>query len=209
MDVDVWSDLVCPWCWIGLARLRQAAREAGVDVRVRHHAFELDPGRSATEPVMDMLVSKYGAHAPAMVANAEAAARADGLRPGFTKAIAAPTRLAHQVVLAVQASGDAGPVLQRIFRAHFEDGLDISDAAVLRRLGEEAGCPAQAVESGLRGGAWRDAVLEDERQAAAAGVRGVPFFVLDGRRAFSGAHPVPALREVLAQAQRGPQAPRA
>lgn len=205
LRVDVWSDLVCPWCHIGLRRLRRVAREAGVALTVVHHAYQLDPSRTASGPTREHLARRYGAeNVDGLFASAERAARSEGLDLRLAETIACNTFDGHRLVALGLRLG--GPELQdavvtRLMRGHFEERLDLGDPAVLRRLGEEAGLPAELAGALLADeGQLADEVDADLHQARQLGVRGVPFFVVGGRLAFSGAQPEGTFREAFRQA---------
>ena len=197
MRIDVWADFACPWCAIGHHRLRQALEGAGMAAEVVHHAYELDPGRRGTGPVLEHLRRRYGEAAPHMVQRVQAVAAADGLaiRPG--DAVAANTFDAHRLALWAQERGMGPAVVDRLFRAHFQELLDLSDRAVLARCAQEAGLPRADAEAMLAGDRLAQEVRADEAAAQAMGVGGVPFFVFDGRAALSGAQPVAVFQRAL------------
>lgn len=195
--VDVWADVVCPFCWIGKARLERAAARAGVPVEVVLHAFRLHPEETRTMPLRDYLAGRFGPSASAMQARTEAMGRADGLPFDMGRAVYAPTLDAHRLILLAQDQGRGNTMAERLMRAHFAEGLDVSDRDVLLRLAQEAGLDRDAAAAGLASDAQREEVLADEAAARASGIRGVPFFVLDGRHALSGAQPVETFEEAL------------
>jgi predicted DsbA family dithiol-disulfide isomerase len=194
--VDVWSDLVCPWCHIGLHRLRRVAAESGVALDVQHHAYLLEPDRTESVPVREALGHRYGAdRVDGMFAAARQAGHAEGVELDFDRAIAADTRPGHALVAqAPPAARDA--LVRSLMEAHFRDGLDLADADVLRRIAGKTGVATDVVDAVLAGAGAGD-VDGDLAAARQMGVRGVPFFVFDGRYAFSGAHPDDAFREAL------------
>ena len=201
LRVDVWSDLVCPWCHIGLRRLRRIAQEDGVDLQVVHHAYQLDPGRTASAPTRDALGLRYGpANVEGMFRQAEQAAAGEGLQLRLADTIACNTFDGHRLAAVATAHGLQDAMVQRLMRAHFEEHLDLGDASVLARLAEEAGLPRAEAESALAGDAGAAEVDEDLHQARQMGVRGVPFFVVGGRLAFSGAQPDAVFREAFRRA---------
>lgn len=199
LRVDVWSDLVCPWCHIGLHRLRRIVQSDGLDVEVVHHAFQLDPARTRSAPTREALAQRYGGNVPAMMSNAERAGAMEGLALRLEESVACNTRDGHRVVALAQRHGPAlqDAVVQRLMRAHFEEGTDLGDRAVLARLAGEAGLDAGSVAAMLETDGLQEHVNADLDQARALGVRGVPFFLFGGRYAFSGAQPDAAFREAL------------
>jgi predicted DsbA family dithiol-disulfide isomerase len=196
--VDVWSDLVCPWCLIGLHRLRRVAAEAGVPLEVVHHAYQLDPTRASSGPTRDYLASRYGAsNVDAMLANATRAAAAEGLDLRLGDSISANTRDGHRLIALAARQGLQDALVGRLMKAHFEESADLADAATLARLASEVGLPSAQAADALAGDRFDDEVDDDLQRARQMGVRGVPFFVFGGRYAFSGAQPDEAFREAL------------
>jgi predicted DsbA family dithiol-disulfide isomerase len=206
--VDVWSDLVCPWCRIGLHRLRRVAGGAGVAIDVVHHAFQLDPARRESGTTREALARKYGpGNVDAMLANATRAAEAEGLRMRLADSIACDTRDGHRLSAAAAGHGLQDAMVDRLMQGHFEEAADLGDPATLVRLAAEAGLPADKAQQVLSSQAFSAEVEEDLAQAARLGIRGVPFFVFGGRYAFSGAQPDEAFREALRLASGPPVAP--
>ena len=196
--VDVWSDLVCPWCHIGLHRLRRVAAEAQVPLAVVHHAFQLDPTRAASGPTREALASKYGApNVEALLANATRGGASEGLHLRLADSIAANTRDGHRLAALAARHGLQDALVSRLMEAHFEEAADLGDAATLGRLAGEAGLAADEVEAVLASDGFDGEVEDDLQRARQMGVRGVPFFVFGGRYAFSGAQPDEAFREAL------------
>lgn len=187
--VDVWSDLVCPWCHIGLHRLRRLAKEQGVALDLVHHAYQLDPARTTSAPTRDALAQRYGRNVEAMLRNAEQAGQAEGLRLRLGDSIACNTRDGHRVAALALSQGKQDAVAERLMRGHFEESEDLGEPTVLARLAGEAGLDPPAVEAMLGTDAFAEEVLADLDQARAMGVQGVPFFVFAGQFAFSGAQP--------------------
>jgi predicted DsbA family dithiol-disulfide isomerase len=198
--VDVWSDLVCPWCHIGLHRLRRVAKDAGVPVEVVHHAYQLDPRRTGSASTRQYLAEKYGAgNVDALLDNATRAGRTEGLELRLADSIACNTREGHRLVAyaASRGRGLQDALVGRLMKAHFEESADLGDPETLVRLAGEVGLAANEARAALTDPALDAHVQADLDQARAMGVRGVPFFVFDGRFAFSGAHPDDAFREAL------------
>ncbi len=217
MQVDVWSDVVCPWCFIGKRRL-EAALASFPDrdrVTVVYHAFELDPQapKEATVPLDELLGRKYGL-SPAKVAEVQArvteAARGEGLAFALDRARPENTFDAHRLIALARAHGRQAAAKEALMRAYFEQGRRVGDPAELRAIGREVGLPADAVDRVVDDpSAFADEVRADEAAARRTGIRGVPFFVVDGKYAVSGAQPAEVLRGALAQAwsERPPAAP--
>ena len=219
MRIDIWSDVVCPFCWIGKRHLESAlevfrADHPDTDVEVVWRAFELDPaaprhGESGVdESSAQMLSRKYGmpqAEAEATQEQMAGRFRELGLEFDWRSARISSTFDAHRLAALAADHGKADEVDEALRRAHFTDGERLSDPAVLRRIGVEAGLPADAVDQMLSGDGFGERVREDVEAARGIGVQGVPFFVFDGRLAVSGAQPVEVFGQALEQAVAGRQ----
>ncbi len=207
MHVEIWSDIACPWCYVGKRRFEAALAdfEHRDDVRVTWRSFELDP---TAPPARDVdsaqhLAEKYALsreEALAMQARVTDVAAAEGLDFRFDLARGANTFDAHRVLHLAAAHGRQDATAERIMRAYLGEGELISDHATLERLAVQAGLPADEVRELLAGDRYAADVREDERTAAALGIHAVPFFVVDRRIGASGAHPPAALLELLRQA---------
>jgi predicted DsbA family dithiol-disulfide isomerase len=209
MRIDVWSDVVCPWCYVGKRRLDAALagfaeRDA---VSVSWRAFELDPSaprvRDPSISYAQRLARKYGkslAEAEAMVQRMTEVGAADGLDFHFERARSGNTFDAHRVLQMAAERGRQEAVGERLFRGYFTDGEAIGEADVLARLAAEAGLDAAEVRAMLDGDAWKDGVRADETEAADLGIHGVPFFLIDGKYAISGAEAAPVLLGALERA---------
>lgn len=205
MQVDVWSDVVCPWCYLGTRRLNRAIEASGLAVEVTHHAFELDPTRprGVVESQLELLVTKYHAtpeQIRASWANLEQLGEAEGITYRFEGGQVGNSADAHRLVRLGLDAGLQSVVLDRLFRAHFSEGRSIFDHASLTELGVEAGLDRAEVAAVLASDQYAAEVAEDQAIARSLGVTGVPFFVLDRRYGVSGAQPVETLESALAQA---------
>jgi predicted DsbA family dithiol-disulfide isomerase len=203
MRVDIWSDIVCPWCYIGKRRFDQALASFGGqdEVEVVHHSFELDPSFDRDRPqlLLDMLAAKYRLD-PEQAGQAEARvaaqAAADGL--GYTSdRLVGNTFDAHRLVHLGADRGRGAETLQRLYEAHFAEGRPVFTPADLAVVAAEAGLDPDEARQVLDGGGYADAVRADEAAAAEVGISAVPFFVLDGTYGVSGAQPASVLAEVL------------
>ncbi len=206
MEVEVWSDVVCPWCFIGKRRLERALAEfpQGDQVRVRHRAFQLDPGaQTAGRPTVDVLAEKYGidrSQAIEMMSDVTDTAAGDGLHYQLDKTLTGNTATAHRLVLWAQEREAGAALLEAVFHAYFELGQPVFTLSDLEPLLVEAGLdPAEAGEM-LAGDAYVADVVEDQAMAAQLGANGVPFFVVDRKVGVAGAQPVPVLLSALEQA---------
>ena len=207
VKVEIWSDVVCPWCYIGKRRFEQAL--AGFphrdEVEVVWRAFELDPSAPAerTGGYAENLAGKYGvplAQAQQMIDTMTATAAQDGLDLDFGTARPGGTFDAHRLLHAAAERGVQDAVKERLLRATFTEGEPIGDSETLVRLVAEAGLDADEARAVLASDRYAAEVRGDEQQARAYGISGVPFFVVDGRYGVSGAQPAEALGQVLAQA---------
>lgn len=215
MKVEIWSDMMCPFCYIGKRKFEKAldrfAHKDGVEVSWR--SFQLDPGLR-TQPgksVNQYLSERKGwslEHAREMNAHVTRLAGAVGLDYDFDKAVVANSFDAHRVVQLARTRGLDGQVEERLFRAYFTEGRDISDHATLIELGAEAGLDGEEVRATLAGDDFAAEVKQDLLEARRIGVTGVPFFVLDRKYAVSGAQDTPTFLKVLEQTfnERGPAA---
>ena len=207
--IDVVSDVVCPWCYVGKRHLESALAtlaEAGEPVpAVRWHPYELNPGLPA-EGVdrREYLERKFGG--PARAAQVYERVRRAGTQAGiafdFERIALQPnTRDAHRLVAWVQTRGDAGPLVERLFRAYFVEGRFVGSHEVLANLAAEAGEDRDAALEFLGSGLGLDEVAQAEARASSLGITGVPFFIVDGRYGLSGAQPAEAFVEALRRAR--------
>jgi len=207
MKIDIWSDVVCPFCYIGKRRLEAALAEFPHrdDVEVAWHSFELDPTAEAAPAgsLPDRLAKKYGMSREQAVASQEnlsANAATVGLDFQWGKAKPGNTFDAHRLIHLAGASGLADAAKERLLRAYFTEGRPIGDRATLVELATEVGLDPAVVRQVLESQDYAEAVRADEEQARAYGINGVPFFVLDGRYGISGAQPTEVFTEALTQA---------
>ena len=202
MRIEVWADVVCPWCWIGERRLYAAlAQRPDVLPEVVWRPFQLQPDMPPEGRSWDYVVrSKFGGpeRARAMFAHVAAAGAADGVEFDFDAIASAPnTRDAHRLVLLAQEAGIGREMAEALFSACFAEGRDVGKADVLADVGARVGLDRGVVARFLGGDRLARVVDESQAQAAALGIDGVPFFVLDGRYAFSGAQPLETFVAVL------------
>ncbi|HKO94079.1 MAG TPA: DsbA family oxidoreductase [Polyangiaceae bacterium] len=215
LHIDIWSDIACPWCYVGKRRLEAALGDLPEreTVRIRWRAFELNPTaarQTETGPYAERLAKKYGTsldEAQSRLGRLVELAQADGLRLDFERIRPGNTFDAHRIVHLAAERGLQDAVKERFLRGYLSEGEAIGEPEVLVRLAAEAGLAAEEVRSVLASGAHADAVRADERIAQELGIRGVPFFVLGERYAVSGAQPVAlfasALRRTLDELAQG------
>jgi predicted DsbA family dithiol-disulfide isomerase len=207
VKVEIWSDVVCPWCSIGKRRFEIAVErfEHGDQIEVVWRSFELDPSapRRHEGDLVDRLAQKYGMSAQQAKdsqAHLTAVAAEEGLDFRFDQAQSGNSFDAHRLLHLAGEHGLQGALKDRLFRAYFTEGEAIGEPETLRRLALEVGLAPNEVDRVLRGDAFTDAVRADEAEAVALGVSGVPFFVVDRRFGVSGAQSSDLLLEVLQQA---------
>lgn len=214
MLVEVWSDMVCPWCYIGKRRLEAAlARFQRRDrTRVVWRSFELDPDADGDPgtPLVDVLATKYGGgpeRARAMMAHVTAVAAEEGLTYRLDRARRGNSFDAHRLSHAAHTLGLQEAFVERCMRAYFTEGVAIGDREALVALAREAGLDPGAAREALEGGAFADDVRRDEEAAHRIGVTGVPCFVVDRRLALAGAHPADAILGLLRRGLAREEAP--
>lgn len=204
MKIEVWSDFVCPFCYIGKRRLEQALepfphRE---DVEIVFRSFELDPNAPNETPltIHEIIANKYGISLEeAKRANADIGRQAEAVGLTFRFDTMKPTNTfdAHRLAQYANEKGKLQDVVERLFYAYFTESKRISDRNVLLAIAEAAGLDRTEAEEVLASGRYTQEVRRDEEEAAALGVRGVPFFVLNRKYAISGAQPVEVFRQAL------------
>jgi predicted DsbA family dithiol-disulfide isomerase len=213
MDIEIWSDIACPWCYVGKRRFEAAlARfEHRDEVTITWRSFELDPEAPAERlgDRAEHLASKYGMsveQARQAETQMTQTAAGEGLEFHLDIARAGNTFDGHRLVHLARAHGLQDAMKERLLRAYFSEGELISDHQSLTRLAHEVGLPEDEVRETLAGDRYADEVRADEHTAQGFGIGAVPTFVIDRRLGASGAHPPAALLDLLRQgwAQRTP-----
>lgn len=205
MRVDIWSDVVCPFCWLGQRRLQAAARAEGIELHLVWRSFELDPNRTRVgrPGLVDAIAKKYGMSREQSLASQQQLAAAFAQYGGvydFERARPSNTFDAHRLTHLAATHGLADELQSRLMRAYFAEGEAIGDPATLRRLAEEVGLKSADIDATLNSNAFGEDVRRDEEIATQQlDVQGVPFFVLEGRMGISGAQPVETFRAALRQ----------
>jgi predicted DsbA family dithiol-disulfide isomerase len=202
LNVEIWSDVVCPWCYIGKRRFEAAVEQFDGEVAVTWRSFELDPGAPAVREhtASEHLAAKYGMsreQAESSHAQMTELAAQEGLEYHFERARGGNSFDAHRLTHLAEANGLQGEAMERIMRGYFTEGVAIGDREALIELATEIGLDAREA---LEGDAYADAVREDEYLAQRIGIQGVPFFVLDRRYGVSGAQPAEVLVQALEKA---------
>jgi predicted DsbA family dithiol-disulfide isomerase len=205
MRVEAWTDIICPWCGLGLHRLTQAIAqlEDAAEVEVVHRSFQLDERApvGSTESVRAMLRRKMGAsdaQIEKMTGSIEQMAAAEGLRPyRVLDNVVGNTSLAHELAAWATAQGQGDAAWKRLFVAYFGEGRSIFDVDALVSLAATIGLDVEGAREALTTRRYADQVLADGREAQSLGATGVPFLVIDRRRGLVGAQPVDTVLAAL------------
>jgi predicted DsbA family dithiol-disulfide isomerase len=204
VHVEIWSDIACPWCYVGKRRFEAAlaAFEHRDDVTVTWRSFELDPAAPRERDVdgATHLADKYGTsreQALAMQQRMTDVAAGEGLEFRFDRARGGNTFDAHRLVHLAAAHGRQDAMKERLMRGYLTEGEPIGDPGALERLAIEAGLPEEEVRELLAGDRFAADVREDERTAARFGIHAVPFYVVDRALGASGAQPPEVFAELL------------
>lgn len=208
LTIDIWSDLVCPWCWIAKKRFEQGLNrfEFRDQVVIRHHSYRLAGGTPAMQ-FKDALVKKLGSqHAAQLMMNqVGTAGKSEGLIYNFDSMMFGDTEDAHTLLAAARKAGIADAVEERFYRGSITEGRSLFDRQQLVAMAEEAGMAKADAEVAFENDDLRASVAEDEAHARAIGVSGVPVFVMNEKYAISGAQGADnflnALRQVWEEQQ--------
>ncbi|MGV6873498.1 DsbA family oxidoreductase [Pseudochelatococcus sp. B33] len=207
IKIDVWSDIACPWCYLGKHRLEAALRQFGERgdapaVEVAYHSFQLAPDLPADYAGShdDYLAARLGWSADRVQAanrHLQSLGAQYGLTYDFDTNRIANTRKAHELLHYAKAHGRQADVKERLLRAHFSEGVHIGDIEALADIAVEAGLDRDDAKRALEAGDHAAAVDEDIALASRYGITGVPFFVIDGRYGLSGAQEPAAFLQAL------------
>ena len=210
VSLEVWSDIACPWCWVGKRNFAAARERFDGEVEVTRRAYELNPNARREAPravdYLSRLARKYGAtreQAQEMVERMVGVGREVGVEMRFDRIQPTNTFDAHRLLAWGQTEGVGGDLEERLFRAYLHEGAWIGDPDVLARVAAEVGLDRDAASRVVASGEFGEQVRDDEEQAMQLGIRGVPFFVFDRRLALSGAQPPDVLLDVLRRAAAG------
>lgn len=207
MRVDIWSDVVCPFCYIGKKRLEHVAEQAGIELDIHWHSFELDPDAPAKHEVSNTqrLAQKYGrsyAEMEEMERNVAAMAASEGIDFQWQKANSGNSFNAHRIIHLAQSKGLGNEAKEAFFHAYMTEGLAIGEREVVEEIASRIGLDNAEVEYVLDSDELADFVRHDEKIAhEQLKVTGVPFFVFDQKLALSGAQPREIFLQALQQAQ--------
>ena len=207
MQVEVWSDIVCPWCYIGKRKLETAlSRFAHADqVEVVWRSFQLDPSipEGHTEATLPSLAVKYGRSVEEMTGQlrrVEEIAAGEGLEYHLADGVSGNTLLAHELLHLAAEHGRRNELKERLLHAYFEEQRSVFDVESLVPLAVEVGLDEAEVREALADRRFRGAVGEDSATAIELGARGVPFFVVDRKYGAAGAQPAEQLLQILERA---------
>jgi predicted DsbA family dithiol-disulfide isomerase len=210
VDIQVWSDVICPWCYLGRKRLEKALAGYPGEVTVTFRAFQLDPRPTVPPttqdplPVKQALAAKFGGRerAEQMFAHVSAIAAGDGLVLDFDRAIAANTFDSHRLIAWAAGQGRQADMLDALQRAHFTEGVDLGSRPALGAVARSIGLDREAALAYLESGAGTGAVNADLTEARELGISSVPTFVIDGKYVIQGAQEPSILREALDEVTR-------
>lgn len=202
MRLDVYSDTICPWCFVGKRRLERAlAMRPGVELAIQWRAFQLNPGMPAEGmDRREYLEIKFGGveRAARIYEAVRLAGAGEGIDFAFERMRRTPNTFeSHRLLRHAHEQGRQGETLEVLFRAYFLEGADIGDRGVLLTCAERAGLDPAAAGRFLDSGAESETTLAEDRLARRQGINGVPCFIFNGRFALSGAQPPEALLQLL------------
>lgn len=207
LPIDIWSDIACPWCWVGKRHLETAIAESGISTAINWRAFELDPAAPREAPqqtdYVERLAKKYGTardEAQEMIDRMVDFGRTSGVEMRFDRIRPSSTFDAHRLLAWAREHDRQTELKERLFLAYLHEGLCVSDREVLGSLAEDVGLGGDEAQEVLSGDQYLEDVRADEQLASRIGATAVPFFVFDNRLAVSGAQPPEVLREVMTRA---------
>lgn len=212
MRVDIWSDVVCPFCYISKKRLEKAAQTAGVELEIHWHSFQLDPEAPERQTLTntERLAQKYGrslAEVEAMQANIAEMARAEGIEFNWQQANSGNSFNAHRLIHLAQSKGLGNEAKEAFFYSYMTQGLAIGERETLEDVAARIGLNPVEVDDLLDSDEFADFVKFDQEVARdQLKVTGVPFFVFEQRIALAGAQPVDVFVKLLEKAQEAPEA---
>lgn len=204
MIIDVWSDIVCPWCFIGRRRLQKAIANygAGHEVTVRHRAFQLQPDISEVVPTAEHLAKKYRldkTKVAEMQANVCSIADGEGLCYDLENTLSGNTADAHRLILWAETIGRDDDLLEALYSAYFEKSKPVFSHEDLLSITDGIGIDRIAAKALLASDEYKDRIQEDQALAASHGANGVPFYVIDMKFGISGAQPQENFDQVFSQ----------
>lgn len=207
MKIDVWSDVICPFCYIGKRKLEKALAQTGIQAEIEWHSFEINPDAPRTygvslPEVMNQLYGFTPERAQAVLAHEEQEARRMGLDFQWRNAKPGNTFDAHRLIHLAKTQNMGEQAKERFLRAYFTEGKDIGDTDVLRDLALEIGLSPEHVDEVLKSNLYGYEVRTDEQQATQRGIRGVPYFLINGQAVIAGAREVETFVKLLTEQQK-------
>lgn len=209
MDIQVWSDIACPWCWVGKKHLEMALKGFEDDIEVTWRAFELNPAAPATPTravdYAERLAAKYGmarTQAQGFIDRMTQAGAAVGVDMRFDRIRPCNTFNAHRLLAWARSLDHQNSLKDRLFKAYLNEGLDLNDVSTLSRLASKVGLDMDDAAAVLGTDAFGEEVRSDQAEARRLGIQGVPFFVFGPGIVASGAQPPEVLRGAFLEAQR-------
>ncbi|MCG1010264.1 DsbA family oxidoreductase [Salinicoccus sp. ID82-1] len=208
MEVEIWSDIGCPFCYIGKYNFEVALDQfdAKDQVKVSHRSFRLDPTASVepVETMVELLAKKYGQsieEAEQMNMQISEAARPAGLELNLNTVVPSNTMDAHRLVKHSESAGKEDVALERLYRAYFTENRNVADRETLLEISGDIGLEISDVEKMLSADDYKEAVITDQNEANQLGAQGVPYFVINRKYSISGAQPPEKFLEVLKRIQ--------
>ena len=203
MHIDVWSDVVCPWCFIGRRRLQKAIARIGAEVTVKHRAFQLQPDLQETVPTKELLASKYRiseVEVQSMQANVCSIADGEGLCYDLSETQSGNTRDAHRLLLWAESCGKQDELLELMYSSYFEKKRSLFSHQDLLSLTDACGIKEEEARAILNSESYQAECDADIALARQLGITGVPFYAIDMRYGISGAQPDEVFFETLKEA---------
>jgi predicted DsbA family dithiol-disulfide isomerase len=203
MKIEIFSDVACPWCFIGKRRLESALRAAGIKAELRFRAFQLQPGLPADGvPAQEFFARKFGGseRMKGIFERVTQVGREEGIAFDFQSQKRAPnTELAHRVIYYAGTRGQAAPTVEALFRGYFEQGLNLCDLSELSQALKAARVALDTSElvDAMASGVGKQEVLSDLRLASEYGIGGVPLFIFDQRYTVEGVQPLEHFTRLL------------
>lgn len=207
MKIEIWSDVVCPFCYIGKRKMERALEKFPFKekVEIEWKSFQLNPDQQTKPGVStleDLSQSKGWSmeQTKQITSQVVGMAKGEGLTFDFDKAVVANTKNAHRLIHLAKEFGVQDAMKERLLKAYFTDGLNVDDTDTLIQLGKEVGVPEEKIKPMLESNLYEEAVDQDSYESRQIGVRGVPFFVLDRKFGISGAQPDEVFDQTLEKA---------
>ncbi|SFN54204.1 DsbA family oxidoreductase [Proteiniclasticum ruminis] len=202
MKVEIYADIVCPFCYIGKNIFAKFQEEAREEIEVIHRSYELDPNSSRTESMnsVEALAKKYGftkEEAKNRMSGVEDMAKRENLPMNIFSAIGASTHDLHRLIYLAKETGKDSALLEAFYRAHFVDGIALNERDEVLKITENVGLKEEEVLEVLESDRYEENIAEDRAMASSLGITGVPFFVVDGKYGVSGAQPKTVFHQIL------------